>query len=334
MTKRLITLLCAVLLSFALVACESDSDETSNTEPSTSTNETSNTESSTTEETSETSETAESRDPIPPAFINAKNGKLLAIEHNKDEEVDLLQGVVVRDNLTKDEDVVITITDYADYDKSVPGEYTITIQAEDEDGNKATVTRAVTVVDTAPKEKKIVSIGSKQSPYSLNEKEALSYTDSGTKFRIDDIIQVMTKEFFIEEYNKYSADHTNNGSVPFFPNGVLLVVDNDKNIQQVRIAAGETIQIDADGKLKTTGLKWTNSIDENNGGGLFKGFISEIETIIPDDGYVIFVGNPEPEVCRKFLISSLLYSDYKGGAVSASNKDIDITNIKIEIKET
>ncbi|MEG2117730.1 MAG: DUF5011 domain-containing protein, partial [Clostridia bacterium] len=267
----------------------------------------------------------------PPAFLNASNGKLAPIEHKKGEEVDLLQGVIARDNLTKDADVVVMIANNGGYDKNLPGTYTITIQAEDEAKNKSTVTRAVTVIDKTPVKISELSIGTEQSPYSYNEKDALSYTSSGTKFRAKDVIQVMTKEFFVDEYKKHTAEHTNNGLIPFFPNGVLVVIDNDMKIQQVRIAAGENIQINSDGKLKTSELSWTNSLDAANGGGLFKGLILEIESIIPDGGYVIAVGNEAPEACRKFLISHLLYSAYAGGGVAADNKDIEITNIKVKL---
>lgn len=363
MIKRLFAFIFALMLCFSLIACDNQNKDLSTTssaisngmssedsedalsetsnqvsdETSTETSKETSGESSletskeTTSQSSDESskETSEPKDTIPPAFIGTVSGKLSKITHNQNENVDLLKDVVARDNLTADKDVVITIIDYAGYSKSKPGNYTITIQAADKAGNKTTIKRDITVVSTAV-QKTVVKIGG-AIPFSYNEADALSYTSSGTKFRKSDIIQVMTKDFFVSEYNKHSAEHTNNGSVPYFPNGVLLVLDQDMNIVQMRFAVGVTVQIDAAGKLKSTELTWTNAIDKDNGGGLFKGFISELDTLLPKGGFLLFVGNTTPEVCRKFLISKLFYSGYTGGAVAVENKDINITAIKIEL---
>ena len=361
MTKRIFAFTFALMLCFLLIACNNQNEDISSTKSSSTSNgiisedskdtssETSNhvsyetsktasegsieTSNGTSSQSSDESskETSEPKDTIPPAFIGAVSGKLSKITHNQNETVDLLKDVVARDNLTADKDVLITIIDNAGYSKSKPGNYTITIQAVDKAGNKATIKRDVTVVSTAV-QKTVVKIGG-DIPYSYNEADALSYTSSGTKFRKSDIIQVMTKDFFVAEYNKHSAEHTNNGTVPFFPNGVLVVLDSDMNIVQLRFAVGATVQIDASGTIKSTELTWTNTIDKDNGGGLFKGFISEINTLLPKGGYLMFVGNTTPEVCRKFLVSKLFYSGYAGGAVSIENKDINITTIKFELQK-
>ena len=366
MAKRLLAFSLALLLSISLISCggtgessgtasssltskevskmvSNDTSKESSIEISDETsdeisNETSE-EASTTDETSketsaetskETSDAAP-KDTIPPAFIGATSGKLTKITHNQNETVDLLKDVVARDNVTKDKDVVVKIIDYSGYNKSTPGNYTITIQAEDKAGNKATVKRDVSVISTSV-QKTVITIGN-DVQYSYNEVDALSYTASGTKFRSSDVLQVMTKEFFVSEYNKHSATHTNNAKVPYFPNGVLVLLDKDMNIVQVRIAAGATIQLDSAGKLKSSELTWTNGIDADNGGGMFKGLMSELDTILPKGGYLVFVGNTAPEACRKFLISKLFYSGYTGGAVTVDNKDIDISKLKFELKK-
>src|SRR5690554_2833534 len=272
-------------------------------------------------------------DTIPPAFVGAINGVLPALEHLKGEEIDLEQGIRVRDETTKEEDVVLRVSDFGGYNKDIPGEYTIVFEAEDEAGNTSQAERVVVVRDILVKEYNALVINGENAEYEFNRSDALIYTSSGTNFRIFDIIQVMDKEFFIASYNEHKDDHTNNGGIPFFPNGVLLIVDEDMKVQHIRIAAGALIQINADGQLEEDALTWTNGVDAVNGGGLFKGLIDELDTIIPNGGYLMFVGNTAPEVSRKFLIKNLFYSGYEGGAVTLENFDIDVLELSIELKE-
>ena len=177
-----------------------------------------------------------------------------------------------------------------------------------------------------------VVIGENGIEYSLNESGALAYTSSGTAFRASDVIQVMDKDFFVTEYNAHKAEHTNNGGVPFFPNGVLIVTDEDFGIVQLRISAGSDIQGERDGALGSD-ISWNNAIDAAAGGGMFKGFIDELDSIIPDGGYVIMVGNPGDALCRAYLIKSLFCSTYVSGAIAADSMDVDIAGARIELAE-
>jgi hypothetical protein len=258
-------------------------------------------------------------DTIPPAFVNAKNGKLPSVSHDAGSAVDLLEGVEAMDNVTAAEDLQIAITNEGGYDPDIPGTYTVTVAVTDEAGNKAEATVEVTV---RPVYEKITLTLGGEIPYRLNDTSALVYTSSGTSFRTADVIQVMDKDFFLEEYNAHKAEHTNNGTVPFFPNGVIVITDENGLIVQVRIACGETIQINADNSVKTSGLSWTNSIDATSGGGMFKGLAAELDSIIPNGGQLLFVGNPGAFLCRTFLIQSLFSSDYVSGALALNQQNI------------
>ena len=273
-------------------------------------------------------ESEDESDKIPPAFVDATDGKLEAITHNSGEEIDILKDITVRDNVTADADIVLTISDNGGYNKDEAGTYTVTVEAKDAAGNTATATIEITVKAVASK--KEIVLGGK-IPYVVNQEEALSYTPSGTKFRSTDTVQVMDKAFFIEQYNKYYKDHTNNGKVPFFPNGVIIITDKDYNVVQVRFAVGETVQIDAEGNVTNQGLAWTNSLDATNGGGMFKGIVNDIEKLIPDGGYLMFVGNPGDAVCRASLVKELFFSGYTAGAVTLDQCDVSLAGAKVKL---
>ena len=73
----------------------------------------------------------EKTDEIPPAFSEAIDGQLSEIEHLKGDEIDFFQDVVVIDNETASEDIVLTI-EKGEYDSNVPGTYQLTYKAVDE----------------------------------------------------------------------------------------------------------------------------------------------------------------------------------------------------------
>ncbi len=324
MLKRIALLFLAFALCIIAVSCTEEGGNQSVVSSDTS----KDTSVDTNNDISETvSVPSDKKDTIPPAFVDAVDGALPSVSHNVGEETDLLSGIIARDNITADADIVITVTDDGGYNKDIAGTYTLTLQAQDEDGNLSTVTLEVTVKEIVAQ-----SVITFSGNYAVNSTDALSYTTSGTKFRTSDVIQIMDLDTFTAQYNAYSADHTNNGNVPFFPNGVIVITDEDYNIVQVRIAAGENIQIDADGSVKNSGFAWTNTIDASNGGGMFKGILKDLDTLIPDGGHIMFVGNPGEQTCRVFLIQQLFFSGYESGAVTLDLCDIDISNTTISLE--
>ena len=272
-------------------------------------------------------------DTTAPIFINLVNGEYLTIEHSIGEEVDLLEGVRAIDDLS--DTVEISIIDDGDYDPNSPGEYTITIEAKDEAGNRATITRRVMVVNetTTPEITfDAIVIGHRYTEYVYNNPTALMYTSSGTSFRTSDVVQVMSKEFFIEQYEHHKTGHTNNAQVPHLPNGVIIVVDEDMNVKLVRVAA-HPMEVGASGVVKSSNLSWTNSIDAVNGGGNFKGLIDELDDLIPNGGYILFTGSSGEQNAKRFLIQNFFYSGYQGGLVNAEQFNVDFNTINMELKE-
>lgn len=256
-------------------------------------------------------------DLIPPAFVDAVDGVLPPLTHNQGEEIDLLAGIQIMDD-NGDFEPTVEITDDGGYDPNVPGTYTVTFTAQDGFENKSTATMEITVVAVIKTEKITLS----GITFDTTSTDALSYSAAGTFFRTKDIVQVMDKDTFVSQYNKYSADHTNNGGTPYFPNGVIVILDGENRIVQVRIAAGDTLQIDADGSVKTSGFAWSNSIDAANGGGMFKGILGDLETLIPDGGTLMFVGNPGEQQSRIALIRALFCSTYESGALTVDAQDV------------
>lgn len=332
MLKKIALLLAAAVLCAAFAACTQDADD-SGSAASASVQESSDASEAVSENISDTGSSEagdEDRDVIPPAFTDAKDGALPAVSHKAGEEYDVLGGITVRDNRTADEDISLEISDDGGYDPDTAGTYTLTLTATDEAGNTSEATLEITV--TAVTQALTVIIGEDGIEYSLNESGALAYTSSGTAFRASDVIQVMDKDFFVTEYNAHKAEHTNNGGVPFFPNGVLIVTDEDFGIVQLRISAGSDIQVERDGSVSSD-ISWNNAIDAAAGGGMFKGFIDELDTIISDGGYVIMVGNPGDALCRAYLIKSLFCSTYESGSITADSMDVDIAGARIELAE-
>lgn len=318
MLKKVLMLLIVFALCFSAVSCGNEPENTDSSSVSAAVSQTS---------TADKSVPDGDADVIPPVFIDAEDGELPSITHFVGEEQDLLAGVLVRDNVTADEDLVVSVSDDGGYDKNAAGVYTVTLEAKDQAGNTATATVTVTVKETVAQ--KTLSL---KGLYIKDVADALSYTASGTKFRATDMIHVLDKDAFVEQYNTFSPDHTNNGGVPFFPNGVIIITDSDYAIRQVRIAAGELLQIEADGSVSNSGFGWTNALDGTAGGGMFKGILKDLENVIPDGGYLFFVGNPKDQACRAYLIKNLFFSGYESGGVTIGDQDVDITGMVVVLE--
>ena len=303
MYKKVLSIFFITILSFVLFACKTDEpkDETP-------------------------------VDTIPPHFVGAIGGELPSITHLKGEEINVLSGVVARDNIP-DTEVIVTVIDWDGYDKDIPGEYTITIQAEDEAGNKSTVTRKIIVLETIVRSLSAIVIGDDFTEYKYNDPVALTFTPSGTAFRSSSIAQVMTKEFFIEKYNEFKGQHTNNGQVPFFPNGIIVILDNDFNVQLVRVGQPTSFEVNANGEVKSEDLTWHNGIDANNGGGMFKGIIEALEEAIPNGGHIMFAGNWGEQQGRLFLMRNFVFSGYEGGIVHLDSIDADYSDMEVRLEE-
>lgn len=266
-------------------------------------------------------------DTIPPLFLETVNGELSKIRHSKGDTINLLNNIKVIDNLS--EEVSLSIVDYGGYDKDQAGKYKISIQAQDEAGNISIINRTVEVYYSTTITYDALVINGQGINYSYNDSTSLNFSSSGALFRKNDIIQVMEKEFFVEQYIREKDRYTNNGKVPYFPHGVVLLLDSDMRLKHLRIAPN--IEVNENGET-TLATIWNNSLDNINGGGLFKEILSATNHCLPNGGYIIFAPSYGDDLSKNYLIKNLYYSDYQGGNLSINDYNVDINSININFE--
>lgn len=267
-------------------------------------------------------------DKVAPAFMGAIAGKLPTLTHLQTETVDLLEGIQARDNVDN-YDVVITIDEKL-YDKDVAGTYTVTYTAEDKSGNKASIDRDIVVEEALDVTLNAAVIGENWIEYVYNDDTAFENAGTyGARFRQVDKLFIMSKAFFTAQVAEHGAEYPTNGNLPLLPYGSLIVTDKDYNIIHARFQTGVFLQMDVvDGVTVTshTDVVWNTG----GGGSLFTG----IESIIPEDGYIMFIAPAEPQKARVFLVSNLFFSEYTGGAVTKDAQDIfELTQIDLQLVE-
>lgn len=271
-----------------------------------------------------------SLDTVAPAFMNTINGNIAAIEHLETVTVDLMDGVVARDN-RDGYDVVVTYDD-SEYNKDVAGEYVITYTAEDKSGNKSTADRIIRVIDALDVTVDAAVIGNKWVPYIYNDDNAFKNNGTyGAAFRTQDILHVMSKDFFVAQVAEHGAEYPTNNNLPLLPYGSLIVTDKDFNIIHARFQTGVYLQMDVvDGVTVTTHTTLNWAREGVAGGDLFY----EVADLIPADGYIMFLSAVAPQAARIFLVSNLFYTGYTGGAVTKDFQDIfELTEISLNLVE-
>ncbi|MCU0104268.1 hypothetical protein N7603_01205 [Acholeplasma vituli] len=269
-------------------------------------------------------------DTVAPAFMNTINGKLAAAEHLETVEIDLMEGIVARDN-RDGYDVVITYDDSA-YDKDAAGEYVIVYTAEDKSGNKTNTERIIRVIDALDVTVDAAVIGNKWVPYIYNDDNAFKNNGTyGAAFRTQDILHVMSKEFFVAQVAEHGSEYPTNNNLPLLPYGSLIVTDKDFNIIHARFQTGVYLQMDVvDGVTTTTHTTLNWNREGVAGGDLFY----EVADLIPADGYIMFLSAVAPQSARIFLVSNLFYTGYTGGAVTKDFQDIfELTDIELDLVE-
>lgn len=269
-------------------------------------------------------------DTVAPAFMNTINGNLAAAEHLETVEIDLMEGIVARDN-RDGYDVVVTYDDSA-YDKDAAGEYVIVYTAEDKSGNKTTAERIVRVIDALDVTVDAAVIGEKWTPYIYNDDNAFKNNGTyGAAFRTQDILHVMSKDFFVAQVAEHGSEYPTNNNLPLLTYGSLIVTDKDFNIIHARFQTGVYLQMDVvDGVTTTTHTTLNWAREGVTGGDLFY----QVADLIPADGYIMFLSSVAPQTARIFLVSSLFYTGYTGGAVTKDFQDIfELTEIDLNLVE-
>lgn len=280
-------------------------------------------------------------DTTAPHINGLVDGKIPGIEHLKGETVDFTQlpaNVTAVDNV--DGNVAITIDSMGTYNKDVAGTYTITYKAEDAAGNKKVVERIVVVKETLevtlPHALAYTEEGKTEFiQVDYNNTEAFTKTADGATFRFKDVIQVMTKEFYLAEVEENKASY--GGKEPMFVYGVVIVLDKDFNFVMARMGNGVAFELDKEGKkyYKTTetgdptivnkDLVWSH---DGSKGGMLIGLADEI----PNDGFVVIVTPQQPQKSRIFATRYVSHKGYNGGASSAKDIANTFPRPNLEVK--
>lgn len=263
-------------------------------------------------------------DKLAPVFQGLVGGKLPAINHLKGETVDFLDGVRALDNVDGF-DVEIKVLSFGTYTKDTVGVHEITYEATDKAGNKSTVKREVTVIATLEAIINAAFLNDDFVEFIYNDTDAFDNSGTyGAKFRQQDILHVMSKEFFFEQLDEHSPEYPANDGLVLFPYGSMFIVDAEFNIVHVRIQSGVYLQLDEDGVLVHTDVIWNTGVA---GGNMFFGlYEDELEDpegfVVPDGGYVVFGSPLDPQKTRIFINKNLFSSEYVGGVMYATNRDV------------
>lgn len=273
------------------------------------------------------------KDNIPPAFRGAVEGKLPGVTHLKGETIDLLEGVSAVDETTPANEIELRVSDLNGYNKDNPGTYLISIEAKDKAGNTSVVKKEVVVKDTIIKTSNAIVIGQDSVDFERNTEGAFQTGGAfGMSMRDSEVVQVMTKDFFKEQYELGKKDFEQNGNVPYLPYGVAVILDKDLKVKFLRLEVGILADVDAEGNLVTN--TFTNAINKDKPGGIFGGgFYDIVLDVMPQDGYIFLASSAGNQSGRKFLTKHFFYSEYAGGAVGEEHHNADFSTIEIELIE-
>lgn len=312
MKKKVILLLSLFILGLVLVACDDDKDTTTTAEPT---------------------ETTEQKDNNPPAFYGVVEGKLQALEQLEGDNIDPLQGIQVVDDVTDTDDIKLEVIDWGNYDKDQPGEYTITIRATDEAGNYTDVQRDIIVLPALVKTFDALVHGEAYVEIEINSDWALkSESEYGMNARISDKVFVMGKDFFLEQLDVVQGQYSENGGTPYLPYGAMAILTSDLKVKLFRTDIGNLFEINENNELKyDSALTWTRDKSADKPGGVLAGVKELINTLIPDDGYVVFTSSYGDQRGRTFLTNQLFSSTYGGGAGTKEMWDRDVREVQFQI---
>lgn len=114
---------------------------------------------------------------------------------------------------------------------------------------------------------------------------------SGASCRLtDNVSSLLTGAKYKEAVNTYVKEkqpYANNGYHAFMQNGIIVILDKDLNVKQVRFGYVNASQIDAEYNI-TTPTTWNNNtVNATTGGGNFLNIENEVE----DTDYVVIVTN-------------------------------------------
>ena len=109
----------------------------------------------------------------------------------------------------------------------------------------------------------------------------------------------------VNTYVKENAKYANNGYHAYMLNGIIVILDKDLKVKQVRFAFATALQIDAEYNI-TTPTTWDNiGVNATTGGGNFVNIENEVE----DTDYVVIVTNVGSKVQLTAAVKLFINSD-------------------------
>lgn len=124
----------------------------------------------------------------------------------------------------------------------------------------------------------------------------------------DKVSSLLTGAKYKEAVNthvKENAKYANNGYHAFMLNGIIVILDKDLKVKQVRFAFATALQIDAEYNI-TTPTTWDNiGVNATTGGGNFVNIENEVE----DTDYVVIVTNVGSKVQLTAAVKLFINSD-------------------------
>lgn len=187
-----------------------------------------------------------------------------------------------------------------------------------------------------------VTDGTHQLDVTYNLENALWNGGSGANCRLNDTVSSLfngaSYKRALDTYVKKGANYANNAYQAFMQNGIIVVLDKDLQVKQVRFGYVTAASIDKDYHI-TTPTTWNNNtVNATTGGGNFLNLENEIE----DTDYVIIVTNCGSKnqlkaVCALFVntnVESVITAKTAITDASLSDTRVDLAHTEYQIRYT
>ena len=187
-----------------------------------------------------------------------------------------------------------------------------------------------------------LSDGTNKLDVNVNVTSVFYNAGSGASCRLtDNVSSLLTGAKYKEAVNTYVKEkqpYANNGYHAFMQNGIIVILDKDLNVKQVRFGYVNASQIDAEYNI-TTPTTWNNNgVNATTGGGNFLNIENEVE----DTDYVVIVTNSGSKnqlkaVCALFVnsnVEAVITSKTAITSDSLVETRVDLANAEYQIVYT
>ena len=167
------------------------------------------------------------------------------------------------------------------------------------------------------------------------------YVEFTCEFEYDaetgDLLVVMDKEA-VDTYVKDKDAYKNNAYHAFMQNGIIIILDKDLNVKQIRFGYVNASQIDGEYNISTPTTWNNNTVNATTGGGNFLNIENEVE----DTDYVVIITNAGSKVqlkaaCALFInsnVEAVITSKTAITSESLAETKVDLANAEYQIVYT